>query len=139
MTDAANTGLDNFISLLNRIFAKAVPKKANAIIAGGSDFPIESANPFFGIHASVTRQDHKNQPESGWFPEESLSIKQAFKTFTTQAAYAAHQEQIIGSLSKNKKADFILIDQDIFNVDPSIIWKTKVLQTWVDGKKVAYE
>lgn len=113
--------------------------QANAIIAGGSDFPIESANPFFGIHASVTRQDHKNQPESGWFPEESLSIKQAFKTFTTQAAYAAHQEQIIGSLSKNKKADFILIDQDIFNVDPSIIWKTKVLQTWVDGKKVAYE
>lgn len=113
--------------------------KANAIIAGGSDFPVESANPFFGLHASVTRQDHKNQPKSGWFPEESLSIKQAFKTFTINAAYAAHQENIIGSLSKNKKADFILIDQDIFKIEPTEIWKTKVLETWVDGKQISYE
>ena len=113
--------------------------KANAIIAGGSDFPIESANPFFGLHASVTRQDHKNQPKSGWFPKESLSIKQAFETFTVNAAYAAHQESLIGSLSKNKKADFILINQDIFKVEPTELWKTKVLQTWVDGKKVSYE
>lgn len=112
--------------------------KANAIIAGGSDFPIESANPFFGLHASVTRQDQSNQPKSGWFPEESLSIKQAFQTFTLNAAYAAHQENIIGSLEKNKKADFILIDQDIFKVDPTKIWKTKVLQTWVNGKQVSY-
>ncbi len=110
--------------------------KADAIIAGGSDFPIESANPFFGLHASVTRQDHQNLPESGWFSQESMSIKQAFKTFTQNAAYAAHQENIIGSLSKNKKADFILIDQDIFKIDNADIWKTKVLQTWVDGKLV---
>ena len=113
--------------------------KADAIIAGGSDFPIESANPFFGLHASVTRQDHKNQPKSGWFPKESLTIKQAFETFTTNAAFAAHQESLIGSLGKNKKADFIIIDQDIFTIDPTQIWQTKVLQTWVDGKKVSYE
>lgn len=113
--------------------------KANAIIAGGSDFPIESANPFFGLHASVTRQDKQNQPESGWFPEESLSITQAFKTFTVNAAFAAHQEKLIGTLGKNKKADFILIDQDIFKVKSAEIWKTNVLQTWVDGKKVNYE
>lgn len=113
--------------------------KAKAIIAGGSDFPIESANPFFGLHASVTRQDHNNQPKSGWFPKESLPIKQAFKTFTVNAAYAAHQENIIGALGKNKKADFILIDQDIFMIEPSQIWQTKVLQTWVGGKKVSYE
>lgn len=113
--------------------------KAKAIIAGGSDFPIEAANPFFGLHASVTRQDQDNQPKSGWFPEESLSIKEAFKTFTLNAAYAAHQENIIGSLSRNKKADFILIDQDIFKIEPTEIWKTKVLETWVDGKQVSYE
>lgn len=109
---------------------------ANAIIAGGSDFPIESANPFFGLHASVTRQDHQNNPETGWFPEESMSIIQAFKTFTLNAAFAAHQENIIGTLGKNKKADFILIDQDIFKINKSEIWKTNVLQTWVDGKKL---
>lgn len=113
--------------------------KANAIIAGGSDFPVESANPFFGLHASVTRQDQKNQPEAGWLPKESMSIIQAFKTFTLNAAYAAHQENSIGSLANNKKADFILIDQDIFKIDNTEIWKTKVLQTWVGGKKVSYK
>ena len=112
---------------------------ANAIIAGGSDFPVESANPFFGLHASVTRQDQKNKPDTGWLPKESMSIKQAFKTFTVNAAYAAHQEKIIGTLERNKKADFILLDQDIFKIDSSEIWKTKVLQTWVGGKKISYE
>lgn len=113
--------------------------KADAIIAGGSDFPIESANPFFGLHASITRQDKNNQPKAGWFPEESMSTVQAFKTFTYNAAFAAHQENIIGLLGENKKADFILIDQDIFKIKPAEIWKTKVLQTWVDGQKVSYE
>jgi predicted amidohydrolase YtcJ len=113
--------------------------KANAVIAGGSDFPVESANPFYGLHASVTRQDQQNQPKSGWFPNETLSIKQAFKTFTKNAAYAAHQESIVGTLAKNKKADFILIDQDIFKIDKAKIWKTKVLETWVGGKKVSYK
>ena len=110
--------------------------KANAIIAGGSDFPIESANPFFGLHASVTRQDHQNQPESGWLAKDAMSIKQAFKSFTLNGAYAAHQEKIIGSLAQNKKADFILLDQDIFKIDSTEIWKTQVLQTWVGGKRV---
>lgn len=109
----------------------------NAVIAGGSDFPIESANPFYGLHASVTRQDKQNQPEAGWFPKESMSIIQAFSTFTLNAAFAAHQEDIIGTLEKNKKADFILIDQDLFQVKTTEIWKIKVLQTWVDGKRVS--
>lgn len=113
--------------------------KANAIIAGGSDFPIESANPFYGLHASVTRQDHENQPKLGWFPQESLSIIEAFKTFTLNAAFSAHQEKSIGTLAVNKKADFILIDQDIFKINTKEIWKTKVLQTWVNGKKVSFE
>ncbi|MCI2285570.1 amidohydrolase family protein [Colwellia sp. MSW7] len=112
--------------------------KAKAIIAGGSDFPVESANPFYGLHASVTRQDHQNQPESGWFPQEAMTIKQAFQTFTLNAAFAAHQENIIGTLGKNKKADFILIDQDIFNIKASELWKTQVLQTWVNGEQVNY-
>lgn len=113
--------------------------KANAIIAGGSDFPVESANPFFGLHASVTRQDKQNQPNGGWLPQDAMSIQQAFKTFTLNAAYAAHQEKSIGSLANNKKADFILLDQDIFKIDSSEIWKTQVLQTWVGGKKVNYQ
>lgn len=109
---------------------------AKAIIAGGSDFPIESANPFFGLHASVTRQDKENQPQNGWFPQENMTMKQAFKSFTFDAAYAGHQEKLLGSLAQGKKADFILLDQDIFKIDKSKIWRTQVLQTWVNGKPV---
>ena len=110
--------------------------KTGAIIAGGSDFPIESPNPFFGLHAAVTRQDRENLPKGGWFPDQKMTLIQAFRSFTLNAAYAGHQEKIIGSLAKGKKADFILIDQDIFTIDEKNIWKTKVLATWVNGKKI---
>lgn len=110
--------------------------KQGSKLAFGSDFPVELANPFFGLHAAVTRQDRNNMPPGGWIPEEALSIEQAFKAFTLDAAYAAHQEQILGGLTKGKWADFILVDQDIFRIPGQDLWKTKVLETWVAGKKV---
>lgn len=109
---------------------------AGAIIAGGSDFPIESANPFYGLHASTTRQDRTNNPKAGWYVNDAMTLTQAFNSITYAAAYAAHQENILGTLAKGKKADFILINQDIFTLPAKEIWKTKVLATWVDGKKV---
>lgn len=110
---------------------------AGAIIANGSDFPVEPANPFYGLHASITRQDHDNQPPGGWFPEERMTPEEALISFTLDAAYAAHQENILGSLEAGKLADFILIEQDIFAVDPSEIWKTEVAETWVGGRRVS--
>jgi predicted amidohydrolase YtcJ len=109
---------------------------AGAVIANGSDFPVESPNPFFGLHASITRQDKNNQPEGGWFPDESMTAKEAFASFTIDAAYAGHQERILGSLEPGKKADFIFLDRDIFTVPASEIWQTQVLETWVGGTKV---
>lgn len=102
----------------------------------GSDFPVELANPFYGLHAAVTRQDRNNQPVKGWYPEEALSLKQAFKGFTLDAAYAAHMEDTLGSLEKGKWADFILIDRDIFAGAPQDIWKAQVIETWMAGNKV---
>lgn len=110
--------------------------QANAVIAAGSDFPVESANPFYGLHASVTRQDHDNQPDKGWYADESMSISQALTSFTTAAAFSAHQEHQIGSLDKGMKADFIFIDRDIIKDDSSEIWQAEVLQTWVDGEVI---
>jgi predicted amidohydrolase YtcJ len=108
--------------------------QTGAIIAAGSDFPIESPNPFYGLHASVTRQDHYNRPKAGWFKEDRMTLTQALTSFTYSAAYAAHQENMIGTLKSGMKADFILINQDIFSIKPELIWQTKVKQTWVNGR-----
>ncbi len=102
----------------------------------GSDFPVELANPFYGLHAAVTRQDRNNQPVAGWYPHEAMTIEQAFRGFTLDAAYAAHMEDSLGTLTPGKWADFILVDQDIFDVPPEDIWKTQVLETWSAGLKV---
>ncbi|AWB56970.1 amidohydrolase [Colwellia sp. Arc7-D] len=109
---------------------------ANAVIAAGSDFPVESPNPFFGLHASITRQDHKNSPQGGWFADEKMTPLESFRSFTLDAAYSGHQENIIGSLAKGKKADFILLDKNLFTIPEQDIWTINVDKTWVNGKLV---
>jgi predicted amidohydrolase YtcJ len=106
------------------------------VIAGGSDFPVESDNPFFGLHAAVTRTDHADQPPGGWHPEQAMTLLEAFRAFTLDAAYAEHQEQSLGSLEPGKWADFIVIDRDLFKIPPADIWKTRVEQTWLAGERV---
>ncbi|WP_233520540.1 amidohydrolase [Flocculibacter collagenilyticus] len=110
--------------------------KQNSVIALGSDFPIELANPFFGIHAAVTRQNRDNQPVNGWIPEEAMTVAQAVRGFTIDAAYAAHQEHSLGGLETGKWADFIMVDRDIFTIPTNELWKTQVLETWVAGKRI---
>jgi predicted amidohydrolase YtcJ len=106
------------------------------VIAGGSDFPVESANPFFGLYSAVTRQDHDGRPPSGWHREQAMTRIEALRAFTLDAAYAGHAEKTLGTLEPGKWADFILVDRDYFKVAPRGIWKTRVLETWVGGKRV---
>jgi len=106
------------------------------VVAAGSDFPVEYSNPFFGLYSAVTRMGQDGEPIGGWYPEESLSREQALRAFTLDAAYAAHQEDVLGSLEPGKWADFIFIDNDYFNAQDSDIWNIQVLETWVAGKKV---
>jgi predicted amidohydrolase YtcJ len=109
--------------------------KQGSPVAFGSDFPVELSNPFFGLHAAVTRQNRNDSPDKGWISSEAVTVKQAFRGFTLDAAYAAHQETILGGLTTGKWADFILVDQDIFTISPQHIWKTQVLETWIAGEK----
>jgi len=110
--------------------------KQGTMIVGGSDFPFDADNPFDGLHAAVTRQDHHNLPAGGWYPAQDMTLLQAFRAYTLDAAWASYHEQSLGTLEPGKWADFILIDRDIFKNAPQDLWKTRVLQTWVGGKQV---
>ena len=110
--------------------------KQGSKVVAGSDFPVELANPFFGLHAAVTRQGRDNQPAGGWLAHEALTVEQAFKAFTLDAAYGAHQDSVLGGLEPGKWADFILVDKDIFEIAPSELWTVKVLETWLAGERV---
>ncbi|HPU14866.1 MAG TPA: amidohydrolase family protein, partial [Polymorphobacter sp.] len=112
--------------------------KSGARYAGGSDFPVESPNPFYGLHAAVTRQDAGNAPPGGWIPAEKMTLEQAFAAFTTGAAYANFEERFAGTLTLGKWADFIIIDRDIFTGPPAAIRGTLVEETWLAGKPVFY-
>ncbi len=109
--------------------------KSGIALPLGSDFPVELANPFYGIHAAVTRQDRNNNPVDGWYAHEALTVEQAFRGFTLDAAYAAHMEDKIGTLTPGKWADFIIIDRDIFAIPAEDLWKPEVLATYVAGEK----
>lgn len=109
--------------------------KQGSRIAFGSDFPVELANPFHGLHAAVTRQNAAAEPAEGWIASESVTLTQALRGFTLDAAYSGFQDEYLGTLEVGKKADFILIDRDIFAIKPALIRDSQVLQTWVNGQR----
>jgi len=111
---------------------------SGAILANGSDFPVELSNPFHGLYAAVTRQGRDGEPDGGWYADQALTRAEALHSFTLAAAYAANQETILGSLEAGKWADFIVIDRDYFEIPSSEIDDIQVLQTWVGGE-VMYE
>ena len=121
---------------LTGAYAWASMLKSGAKLAFGSDFPVESPNPFPGLAAAISRQDMNGEPPSGWIPSERLTFEQALYAFTRDAAYAGFAEDKIGALEPGKWADFILVDRDVSTADPQSLARTQVLETWVAGKKV---
>ena len=108
---------------------------AGTPLAFGSDSPVESFNPFWGIHAAVTRRRADGSPgPDGWYPEQRLSVDEAVRGFTLGAAYAGYAEQRLGSLEAGKLADLVVVDRDLWGVDPMAIRDTRVLGTLVDGE-----
>jgi predicted amidohydrolase YtcJ len=117
-------------------YAWASLLRTGARIAGGSDFPVESHNPFLGLYAAVTRQDEQASPPGGWHPDQKMTREEALRAFTLDAAYAAFEEQQRGSLAPGKSADFIVIDRDVMTCEPREILDTKVLRTVIAGQTV---
>jgi predicted amidohydrolase YtcJ len=111
---------------------------SGAVLAFGSDSPVASMNALYGIYAAVTRRTLDDKNPNGWIPEQKITVDEAVHGFTWGSAYAEFQENIKGTLEVGKLADFVLISDDIFTIDPIKIRDAKVLMTVVDGK-VAYE
>ena len=110
--------------------------KTGVIIPNGSDFPVEQVNPLISFHSAITRQNPKNLPAGGWRPQEKMTRDEALKGMTIWPARAAFQEAELGSLTVGKRADFVILDQDIMAVAPEKILDTQVVGTWLGGKQV---
>ncbi|QPC99360.1 amidohydrolase [Qipengyuania soli] len=105
-------------------------------LAFGSDAPVESADPFAGMAAASTRMDADGQPFGGWRPQDRVTREQALAGFTSDAAYAGFAEGRFGRLLPGERADFVLVDHDPLLATPADLRATKVLETWVGGRKV---
>lgn len=120
---------------LGGAYAWRTIEKMGVPLAFGSDFPVESPNPFPGLSAAISRQDPSGLPPGGWRPWERVSLGRALHGFTRGAAYAGKAETTLGCLDAGCQADFIIIDRDPTKVDAQSLAKTKVLETWVGGER----
>ena len=108
----------------------------NVTVAFGTDWPVAPLNPLFGIYAAVTRRTVDNKNPGGWNPEQKISVEDAIKCYTLNAAYASFEENIKGSIEEGKLADLVVLSDDIFTIDPVKIKDVNVDMTIFNGEIV---
>jgi predicted amidohydrolase YtcJ len=109
---------------------------AGAVLAFGTDWTVAPLNPMETLKAAVTRQTLDGRHPDGWVPEQKITLEEAIRAYTVGSAYAEFQEKVKGSLTPGKLADVVLLDRDIFGMDPAELDKVKVTLTVVDGRIV---
>jgi hypothetical protein len=109
---------------------------SGAKIVNGTDAPVEPLNPIPSFYASVTRKTLKGEPAGGYEPEQKMTRSQALQSYTIDAAYAAFEETIKGSIEPGKLADFTIFTHDVMTIPEDSILQTKVFMTIVGGKAV---
>jgi predicted amidohydrolase YtcJ len=107
-----------------------------AIIAFGSDWDVAPVSPLWGIYAAVTRQTLDGKNENGWVPEQKISVKEAIKCYTINGAFADFSENEKGSIEVGKLADFIVLSENILEIEPVEIKNVDVVMTVVGGEIV---
>lgn len=116
-------------------YAFASALRTSAPLIFGSDAPVESPNPWWGIHSAVNRQDLNNQPREGWYPEEKISLNDALQSYISTPPVCTKIKSI-GQIKKDYFADFLLLENDPFSMPPQEIHKTKILGAYFNGKKI---
>ena len=106
------------------------------VVAFGTDYSVSPYNPFYTLHAAVTRQDRENNPAGGWIPEEALTREEALYASTMAGAYAMRAEDVLGSIEIGKLADFLVIPVDYMAIPAEDIWKIEPDMTVVGGEVV---
>jgi predicted amidohydrolase YtcJ len=109
---------------------------ANGILALGTDFPIEDIDPLKTFYAASIRKNAEGNPKEGFQIDNALSREETLRGMTIWAAMANFEDTIRGSIEKGKNADFIILNQDLLVIEEFKLLKTKVISTYVDGKKV---
>jgi predicted amidohydrolase YtcJ len=109
---------------------------AGGHLAFGSDWPVVTLNPWEGIQTAVTRQTSEGKPEAGFVPGQRLTVPQAIEGYTLGAAFAGRRETTEGSLEIGKLADLIIVSQNVLEIAPANLGKTKVLTTILGGRVV---
>lgn len=107
---------------------------SGAALAFGSDAPVDSPNPFWGIHAAITR--HKPGNNLPWYPEQQISLSAALQSYTHGAAFAGGLEEELGKLTPGALADLIVLPQDPFECSPDEIYNLTPLKTMLHGEWV---
>jgi len=105
-----------------------------SIIAGGSDWPVSPPTPLEGIYGAVTRRTLDEKQPNGWIPEQKISVEEALRCYTYNAAFAEFEETYKGTLQVGKLADIVILDADIFKIAPEKIRDMHVVKTIVGGK-----
>jgi len=105
-------------------------------LATGTDYSVSPYNPFYTLHAAVTRQDRENNPPGGWVPEQAMTREEALRAATMGGAYVMHAEDILGSIEVGKLADFVVIPVDYMTIPAEDIWKIKPDMTVIGGEVV---
>src|SRR5215207_5489197 len=111
---------------------------AGAVLAFGSDWSVAPLDPVLGIYAAVTRRTLDGKNPGGWVPEQKITVEESVRAYTFGSAYAAFAENVKGGITPGKLADLVILDRDIFRIDPAEVEKVKVLLTVMDGR-VVYE
>jgi predicted amidohydrolase YtcJ len=109
---------------------------AGAVLAFGSDWFVAPMEPIMGIYGAVTRRTLDGKRPGGWVPEQKITVAEAVRAYTMGSAYASFDEKVKGSIEPGKRADFAVLSEDVFTIDPAAIDKVKVVMTVFDGKVI---